>query len=165
VFNKRTKKVEENLHVDFLENKLIKKGAGPNWLFNIDTLTNSINYVPVVVAGTSSTNFSGTKDAASQDVKKDVSSLRYISLPNWFHEVHLESFISNAQDACNADAPESSGNFNLTATSKNPSADQMETLTVESAILTVSLPVLTACLDDSPKPSSDTRLISKRVTS
>nr|GFB21731.1 hypothetical protein [Tanacetum cinerariifolium] len=57
VFNKRTKRAEENLHVDFLENKLIKKGAGPNWLFNIDTLTNSMNYVPVVVAGTSSTNF------------------------------------------------------------------------------------------------------------
>nr|GFD05266.1 hypothetical protein [Tanacetum cinerariifolium] len=40
VFNKRTKKVEENLQVDFLENKLIKKEAGPNWLFDIDTLTN-----------------------------------------------------------------------------------------------------------------------------
>nr|GEX66446.1 ribonuclease H-like domain-containing protein [Tanacetum cinerariifolium] len=45
----------------------------------------------VVVARTTSTNFSGTKDAASQDVKKDVSSLRYIILPNWFHEAHLES--------------------------------------------------------------------------
>nr|GEY07870.1 copia protein [Tanacetum cinerariifolium] len=71
VFNKRTKKVEENLHVDFLKNKLIEKGAGPNWLFNIDTPTNSMNYVPVVVAGTSSTNISGTKDVASQAVKKD----------------------------------------------------------------------------------------------
>nr|GEY98832.1 hypothetical protein [Tanacetum cinerariifolium] len=78
VFNKRTKKVEENLHVDLLENKLIKKGAGPNWLFDIDTLTISMNYVPVVNAGTSSTNISGTKDVASQAVKKDVSSLRYI---------------------------------------------------------------------------------------
>nr|GFD11175.1 hypothetical protein [Tanacetum cinerariifolium] len=29
VFNKRTKKVEENLHVDFLKNKLIEKGVGP----------------------------------------------------------------------------------------------------------------------------------------
>nr|GEW16978.1 hypothetical protein [Tanacetum cinerariifolium] len=38
------------------ENKLIEKGASPNWLFNIDILTNSMNYVPVVVAGTSSTN-------------------------------------------------------------------------------------------------------------
>ncbi|GJW22168.1 ribonuclease H-like domain-containing protein [Tanacetum coccineum] len=30
VFNKRTKKVEENLHVDFLETKPIEKGVGPN---------------------------------------------------------------------------------------------------------------------------------------
>nr|GEV22787.1 hypothetical protein [Tanacetum cinerariifolium] len=164
VFNKRTKRVDENLHVDFLENKLIKKGVGPNWLFNIDTLTNSTNYVLVVVTGTSSTNFLGTKDAASQDVKKDVSYLRYIALPNWFHEAHLESSTSNVQDACNADAPESSRNSNPTATSTNPLADQMETLTVESAIPTVSLLVPTACLDDSPEPSSTTRLVSKRVT-
>nr|GEZ55385.1 uncharacterized mitochondrial protein AtMg00810-like [Tanacetum cinerariifolium] len=165
VFNKRTKKVEENLHVDFLENKLIEKGAGPNWLFDIDTLTNSMNYVPVVVTGTSSTNFSGTKDVASQDVKKDVSSLRHISLPNSFHEAHLESSTSNAQDTCNAAVPESSGNSNPTATSTNPLANQMETLTVESEIPTVSSPVLTACLDDSPETSSATRLISNRVTS
>nr|GEW44608.1 hypothetical protein [Tanacetum cinerariifolium] len=165
VFNKRTKRVKENLHVDFLENKLIKKRAGPNWLFDIDTLTNSMNYVPVVSAGTTSTNFSGTREAASQDVKKDVSSLRYIALLNWFHEAHLETSTSNAQDACKADAPESSRNSNPTATSTNPLADQMKTLTVETPIPTVSSPVLTACLDDSPKPSSDTRLISKRVTS
>nr|GEU85187.1 hypothetical protein [Tanacetum cinerariifolium] len=165
VFNKRTKRVEENLHVDFLENKLIEKGAGPNWLFNIDTLTNSMNYVPVVVAGTTSTNFLGTKDAASQDVKKDVSFLRYIALPNWFHEAHLESSTSNAQDACNADASESSRNSNPTATSTNPPADHMETLIAESPIPTVSSLVPTACLDDFPEPSSDTRLISKRLTS
>nr|GFB44154.1 retrovirus-related Pol polyprotein from transposon TNT 1-94 [Tanacetum cinerariifolium] len=34
VFNKRNGRVEENLHVEFLENKAIKKGAGPNWLFD-----------------------------------------------------------------------------------------------------------------------------------
>nr|GEW98356.1 hypothetical protein [Tanacetum cinerariifolium] len=137
VFNKRTKRVEENLHVNFLENKLIKKRAGPNWLFDIDTLTNSMNYVPVVSAGTISTNFSA----------------------------HLESSTSNAQYACKVDAPESSGIYNTTATLTNPLADQMETLTVETLILTVSSPVPTACLDDSPQLSSDTRLISNRVTS
>nr|GEW29210.1 hypothetical protein [Tanacetum cinerariifolium] len=140
VFNKRTKRVEENLHVDFLENELIEKGARPNWLFDIDTLTNSMNYVPVVSEGTTSTNFSGTKEAASQDVKKDGSSLRYIALPN-----------------C--------GNSNPTATLTNPPADQMETLTVKTLIPTVSSPVPTICLDDSPQLSSDTKLISRRVTS
>ncbi|GJZ47885.1 putative ribonuclease H-like domain-containing protein [Tanacetum coccineum] len=91
VFNKRTKKVEENLHVDFLENKPIEKGAGPNWLFNIDTLTKSMNYVPVVVAGTSSTNISSKKEDANQAVKENVSSLRFIALPNWFHKAHMET--------------------------------------------------------------------------
>nr|GEW36565.1 putative ribonuclease H-like domain-containing protein [Tanacetum cinerariifolium] len=119
----------------------------------------------LVVAGTSSTNFSGTKDAASQDVKKDVSSLRYIAFPNWFHDAHLESSTSNAQDACKADSPESSGNSNPTATLKNPPSNQIETLAVETTIPTISSPVPTTCLDDSPEPSSDTRLISKGVTS
>nr|GFC85180.1 hypothetical protein [Tanacetum cinerariifolium] len=103
----------------------------------------------------------GTKEAAGQDV----SSLRYIALQNCFHEAHLESSISNAQDACSADAPESSGNSNPTATSTNPSADDMETLAVETPIPTISSLVPTACLDVSAEPSSDTRLISKRVTS
>nr|GEV34972.1 hypothetical protein [Tanacetum cinerariifolium] len=154
VFIKRTKKVEENMHVDFLENKLIEKGTGPNWLIDIDTLTNSMNYVPVVVVGKSSTNISGTKDVASQDVKKDVSSLRYIALPNWFHEAHMETRNSDAPDGCNADVSESSRISNLTATSKVPSADQVEpavSLTVESKIPTVSSPAPTVCLDVSPK--------------
>nr|GEY18730.1 putative ribonuclease H-like domain-containing protein [Tanacetum cinerariifolium] len=66
VFNKRTRRVEENLHVEFLENKAIEQGAGPNWLFDIDSLTKSMNYVPVD-AGTYSTNLSGTKDAANKE--------------------------------------------------------------------------------------------------
>nr|GEW63552.1 retrovirus-related Pol polyprotein from transposon TNT 1-94 [Tanacetum cinerariifolium] len=52
VFNKRTKRVEENLHVEFLENKAIEKGVGPNWLFDIDSLTKSMNYVSVDTEGT-----------------------------------------------------------------------------------------------------------------
>nr|GFC00276.1 hypothetical protein [Tanacetum cinerariifolium] len=103
---------------------------------------------------TNSTNFSGTKEAAGQDVKKDVSSLRYVVLPNWFHETHLETSTSNAQDACNADASENSGISNPTATSTNPPADHMETLVVETPIPTVSSPVPTACLNDSLEPSN-----------
>nr|GFC35560.1 retrovirus-related Pol polyprotein from transposon TNT 1-94 [Tanacetum cinerariifolium] len=57
MFNKRTRRVEENLHVEFLENNVIEQGAGPNWLFDIDSLTKSMNYVPVD-AGTNSTNLS-----------------------------------------------------------------------------------------------------------
>nr|GEY99747.1 hypothetical protein [Tanacetum cinerariifolium] len=116
-----------------------------------------------VDAGTNSTNLSGTKDAASQEVKKDVSSLRYIVLSNWVHDALLESSLSRPQDDCNTDVLESSENFNPTATSTDPPADQLETLTVETPIPTVSSPVPIACLNDSPEPSSDTRLILKRV--
>nr|GEW32819.1 hypothetical protein [Tanacetum cinerariifolium] len=179
IFNKRTKKEEENLHVDFLENKLIEKGAGPNWLFDIDTLTNSMNYVLVVVTGTSSTNISGTKDVASQAVKKDMSSLRYIAIPNWFHEAHIENFNdilrnSSAQDDsqkeqdCNADVPESSRIFNPTATLKVLSSNQVEpavSLTVEYEILTISSHVPIVCLYISLESSSGLRLISKGVFS
>nr|GEX75280.1 hypothetical protein [Tanacetum cinerariifolium] len=55
-------------------------------------------------------------------------------------------------------------NSNPTATSLNPLADQMETLTVETFIPTVSSPVPTVCFTDSQEPSSETILISKRVT-
>ncbi|GKE64502.1 ribonuclease H-like domain-containing protein, partial [Tanacetum coccineum] len=110
VFNKKTKKVEENLHVDFLENKPIEKGVGPNWLFDIDTLTHSMNYVPVVVAGTSFTNISCTKEDANQTVKENASSLRFIALP-------IDG---------NTDVSKSSGNINPTATSKDPTTDQVE---------------------------------------
>nr|GEY78872.1 ribonuclease H-like domain-containing protein [Tanacetum cinerariifolium] len=163
VFNKRTKRVEENLHIEFIENKAIEKGSGPNWLFDIVSLTKSMNYVPVVDACINSTNFTGTKVDARQDMKKDVSSLRYIILPNWVHKEHLESPPSQPQDACNTDAPESSGYSNPTATSTNPPADQLETLMVETPIPTVSSPVLTVCFTDAQEPSSETRLISKRV--
>nr|GEV32452.1 retrovirus-related Pol polyprotein from transposon TNT 1-94 [Tanacetum cinerariifolium] len=48
VYNTRTRRVEENLHIEFLENKPIVAGAGPEWLFDIDILTKSMNYVPVI---------------------------------------------------------------------------------------------------------------------
>nr|GEZ05579.1 retrovirus-related Pol polyprotein from transposon TNT 1-94 [Tanacetum cinerariifolium] len=162
VFNKRTRRVEENLHVEFLENKAIEKGVGPNWLFDMDSLTKSMNYVPVD-AGIISTNLSGTKDATSQEVKKDVSSLRYIALPNWAHDALLEFSSSKPQDHCSTEVPEGSRNTNPTTSASNPPVYHIETLIVESLIPTVSSLVPTAYSTDSQEPSSDTRLISKRV--
>nr|GFB09572.1 ribonuclease H-like domain-containing protein [Tanacetum cinerariifolium] len=93
----------------------------------LNTLDNLGKFEAKRDEGTNSTNLSGTKDAANQEVKKDVSSLRYVVLPNWAHDALLESS------------------------------------SMESPIPTVSSPVPTACLNDSPEPSSEARLISKRV--
>ncbi|GJV29547.1 putative ribonuclease H-like domain-containing protein [Tanacetum coccineum] len=47
VYNLETKRVEENLHITFLENKPNVAGKGPTWLFDLDYLTDSMNYQPV----------------------------------------------------------------------------------------------------------------------
>ncbi|GKC96503.1 putative ribonuclease H-like domain-containing protein, partial [Tanacetum coccineum] len=44
VFNSRTRIVEENLHVQFRKNITIITRSEPNWLFDIDALTKSMNY-------------------------------------------------------------------------------------------------------------------------
>nr|GEY68396.1 ribonuclease H-like domain-containing protein [Tanacetum cinerariifolium] len=48
VFNSRTRIVQETLHINFLENQPNVAWSGPTWLFDIDTLTQSMNYQPVV---------------------------------------------------------------------------------------------------------------------
>ncbi|GJV91976.1 retrovirus-related pol polyprotein from transposon TNT 1-94 [Tanacetum coccineum] len=75
VFNSRTRIVEENLHITFLENKPNVAGSGPEWLFDIDTLTKSMNYKPVV-EGNQSNDSTGTKACdnagkAREEEKKD----------------------------------------------------------------------------------------------
>ncbi|GJW30792.1 putative ribonuclease H-like domain-containing protein [Tanacetum coccineum] len=47
VYNKMTKRVEENLHINFLEDQPNVAGTGPNWMFNLDFLTNLMNYIPM----------------------------------------------------------------------------------------------------------------------
>ncbi|GJW32472.1 ribonuclease H-like domain-containing protein [Tanacetum coccineum] len=56
VYNIKTRRVEENLQIRFLEDKPIITGDGPKWLFDIHVLTKSMNYVPVVT-GTNSNDF------------------------------------------------------------------------------------------------------------
>ncbi|GJS91713.1 putative ribonuclease H-like domain-containing protein [Tanacetum coccineum] len=75
VFNTRTRKVEENLHITFLENKPNVAGSGPDWLFDIDLLTNSMNYEPVT-AGNQTNKNAGIKDNVDA-----VPTQQYILLP------------------------------------------------------------------------------------
>ncbi|GJV36468.1 retrovirus-related pol polyprotein from transposon TNT 1-94 [Tanacetum coccineum] len=48
VFNSRTRIVEDNLHVQFSENTPNIARSEPNWLFDFDALTKSMNYKPIV---------------------------------------------------------------------------------------------------------------------
>ncbi|GJZ29380.1 ribonuclease H-like domain-containing protein [Tanacetum coccineum] len=62
VFNSRTRIVEENLHIRFSENTPNVVGSGLNFLFDIDALTRTMNYEPIV-AITQSNDFAGPKSS------------------------------------------------------------------------------------------------------
>nr|GEV77485.1 hypothetical protein [Tanacetum cinerariifolium] len=84
VFNRRTRIMEENFHIRFSENTPNVVGSGPYWLFDIDALTRTINYEPIVV-GTQSNGFACTKasDNACQTRKETEPIKDYILLLLW----------------------------------------------------------------------------------
>ncbi|GJR09483.1 putative ribonuclease H-like domain-containing protein [Tanacetum coccineum] len=93
VYNLETKRVEENLHITFLENKPNVAGKGPTWLFDLDYLTDSMNYHPVISenqanhhAGQQEANQNaGTEDIidAGDSEKEDESTQDCFVLPIW----------------------------------------------------------------------------------
>nr|GFB91975.1 hypothetical protein [Tanacetum cinerariifolium] len=64
VFNSRTRIVHETLHVNFIENKSNVAGFGPAWLFDIASLSQTINYHPVLAENQSNSH------AGFQDIEK-----------------------------------------------------------------------------------------------
>nr|GEX08260.1 hypothetical protein [Tanacetum cinerariifolium] len=64
VFNSRTRIVQETLHVNFMENKPNVAGSCLDWLFDIDSLTQTMNYHPVIAENQANSN------AGFQDTKK-----------------------------------------------------------------------------------------------
>ncbi|GJZ66460.1 putative ribonuclease H-like domain-containing protein [Tanacetum coccineum] len=100
VFNSRTRIVEENLHVQFSENTPNIAGSGPNWLFDIDALTKSMNYKPVV-AGNQSNGSAGTKacDNAGKARVETVPGKDYILLPLWTQDPPFSSSSKDSPDA------------------------------------------------------------------
>ncbi|GJZ60561.1 hypothetical protein Tco_0616377, partial [Tanacetum coccineum] len=86
-------KAEEGFLVGYsLNSKAFEQG--PNWLFDIDSLTNSINYQPVT-AGNQTNKNAGPQEAngdtdlkknvdARRSKEKNVSTQQYIMFPLWF---------------------------------------------------------------------------------
>nr|GEV36914.1 ribonuclease H-like domain-containing protein [Tanacetum cinerariifolium] len=74
VFNSRTRIVEENLHIRFSENTPNDVGSGPDWLFDIDALTRTINYEPIV-AGTQSNGFADQEKEDNVDSTNNVNTV------------------------------------------------------------------------------------------
>ncbi|GJV98545.1 putative ribonuclease H-like domain-containing protein [Tanacetum coccineum] len=99
VFNSRTRIVEENLHVQFSENTPNIAGSGLNWLFDIDALTKSINYKPVVAENQSNSN-AGTKacDDAGKAKMETIPGKDYILLPLWTDDPPFSQSLKSSPD-------------------------------------------------------------------
>ncbi|GJX73230.1 putative ribonuclease H-like domain-containing protein [Tanacetum coccineum] len=101
VYNKRTKRVEENMHIDFLEDQPNVAGSGPDWMFDLDFLTNSMNYVPVSVENQVNMD-AGTQDSyvAGSSGKETEPSQEYFLLPIHRHrpKILVGDVVQDTQD-------------------------------------------------------------------
>nr|GEX59307.1 hypothetical protein [Tanacetum cinerariifolium] len=99
VFNNKTWIVKENLHIRFSENTPNISRSGLNWLFNIDALTKSMNYKPVV-AGNQSNGNAGTQacDDAGKARLEIVLGKDYIMIPLWTTGLFISQESKSSQD-------------------------------------------------------------------
>nr|GEX52790.1 retrovirus-related Pol polyprotein from transposon TNT 1-94 [Tanacetum cinerariifolium] len=82
VFNSRTRIVQEALHVSFLKNKPNVTGSGPTWLFDIDTLTKTMNY-QTVNAGNQSNPSAGVQEQLDAKKAGEESDQQYVLFTVW----------------------------------------------------------------------------------
>ncbi|GJU19754.1 putative ribonuclease H-like domain-containing protein [Tanacetum coccineum] len=123
VFNTRTRKVEENLHVNFLENKPNVAGSRQDWLFDIDLLTNFINYEPVTAGNqTNDDACIKTNDNAGQARQEKAADHEYILLPF----LTSDSSISGTDDQERTDS--STQDINNVSTNINTSSLNINTV-------------------------------------
>nr|GEY70730.1 hypothetical protein [Tanacetum cinerariifolium] len=97
VLNSRTRIVEENLHVKFSENTPNIVRSGPNWLFDIDAITKSINYM-LIIAGNKSNGSACTKacDNVGKTSVETVPDKDYILLPLWTQDLLFSSSLKDS---------------------------------------------------------------------
>ncbi|GKE88382.1 putative ribonuclease H-like domain-containing protein, partial [Tanacetum coccineum] len=114
VYNKRTKRVEENMHIDFLEDQPNVAGSGPDWMFDLDFLTNTMNYIPVSVENQVNVD-AGTQDyyAVCSSGKDKEPTREYILLPLHPHRrtILVEDVVQAAQEKPSKNTPKDKDAF------------------------------------------------------
>nr|GEY06064.1 hypothetical protein [Tanacetum cinerariifolium] len=83
VFNSRTRIIQETLHVNFLKNKPNVAGTGPTWLFDIDSLSGTMNYHPVIV-GNQTNSGAGFQDKFDAEKAGEEVNQTHMFFPVWF---------------------------------------------------------------------------------
>ncbi|GJV57976.1 putative ribonuclease H-like domain-containing protein [Tanacetum coccineum] len=104
----RTKRLEENMHIDFLEDQPNVTGSGPNWMFDLDFLTNTMNYIPVSVENQVNVDAGSQEHYVAGSSKKDKEPTQeYILLLLHPHRLRIsvEDVVQAAQEKPSEDFP------------------------------------------------------------
>nr|GEW29746.1 retrovirus-related Pol polyprotein from transposon TNT 1-94 [Tanacetum cinerariifolium] len=106
VFNSKTRIVQEILHINFLENKPSVAGSGPTWLFDINTLTKTMNYQPVTT-GNQSNSSAAVKEQFDAEKAGEENVQQYVLFPLWSSgyrnlSAKFEDFSDNSINEVNA---------------------------------------------------------------
>nr|GEU54928.1 reverse transcriptase domain-containing protein [Tanacetum cinerariifolium] len=110
VFNSQTHIIQETLHVNFLENKPNATGTGPTWLFDIDSLTRTMNYQPVTAGNQTNSGVDVAFDGKEHDFDaKKPESVVILSSSNKFEDCSANS--SNEVNAAGSIVPTVRQNF------------------------------------------------------
>nr|GEV59378.1 hypothetical protein [Tanacetum cinerariifolium] len=141
IFNSRTKRVKENLHIKFLENKPNVAGRGPEWIFDMDSLTYFKNYEPVTI-GNQSNN-----DAVEVFVWTIVVNM-YVPMDPWLAAISYVSKRSGIDDKDKTDS-----------NTQNVGTAEPSINTASTNINTGSLNINTVGPDDLSMPSLEETVI------
>ncbi|GJY08328.1 putative ribonuclease H-like domain-containing protein [Tanacetum coccineum] len=82
VYNLVTKRVEVNLHVNFIKEKPNVKGVGYRWMFNIDYLTDSMNYIPISLENQANPHAGTSEVTNNAGISKVTTSEGTLQAPN-----------------------------------------------------------------------------------
>nr|GEU43254.1 hypothetical protein [Tanacetum cinerariifolium] len=138
VYNLETKRVEENLHINFLENKPNVVGKGHAWMFDLDYLTNSMNYEPGSVENQANKS-AGLKEANNSAahetrLKKTTDFKTYEKPVSQVEQIFLEELekLKRQEKETNdaADSPRKEATYDIQNTNTN----------ITSLLNTVSIP-------------------------
>ncbi|GJR21977.1 putative ribonuclease H-like domain-containing protein [Tanacetum coccineum] len=155
VYNIRTIKVQENLHAGFLENKPMIEGNGPKWLFDLDSLTQSMNYVPVV-AGTFSNDSAGIQ-GVSESSTSSQQDQDWIAMPIWKDASYFGDASQNIVDDATEESHDGSNIQNNGTVDQQVNTARQEVNTGSREVSTAIPEVNTATPEDlmGPIPTSE----------
>ncbi|GKF78648.1 hypothetical protein Tco_0234216 [Tanacetum coccineum] len=96
------------MHIDFLEDQPNVAGSGPDWMFDLNFLTNTMNYIPVSVENQVNVD-AGTQESyvVGSSGKDKETTQEYILLPLHPHRTRspVEAVVKDAQEKPFENAP------------------------------------------------------------